>query len=291
MTSWGCPFGCTFCCVTSMYGKGYRRFSHQQTINAIKDYKPRRVFFLDDNLCADKGRALELFNKIKELKKVGLNFMWIAQVRADLAKDEEFIKQMALANCRRVFIGFESIVQDSLNDVVKNVTIETYIHAIDTFHKYGIPIHGMFIFGLDHDQKTVFKNTVDFCHKYGIESAQFLMITPFPGTKYYEDLDKKRLLSTDTDLYDGNHVIVNPLSMSAQEIFNGMVWSYEHLYSWISILKQFGRDLKNFHKENIRSIGYRVRKMFNNLFRNIGFRIIIRRLKWITRKYKDRLPK
>jgi len=273
-----------------MYGKGYRRFSQDQTIDAIRQYHPRRVFFLDDNLCADKPRALELFKRLKELKSQGLNFMWIAQVRADLAKDEEFIKEMALANCRRVFIGFESIVQDSLNDVVKNVTIETYIHAIQTFHKYGIPIHGMFIFGLDHDQKTVFKNTVDFCHKYGIESAQFLMITPFPGTKYYDELDKKRLLTTDTDLYDGNHVLVQPLNMTAREMFNGMVWSYTHLYSWFAILRQFGRDIRNFHRENIRSVGYRIRKMLNNFFRNIGFRIILRRLKWITRKYKKSLP-
>ncbi|MHA1898647.1 MAG: B12-binding domain-containing radical SAM protein, partial [Promethearchaeota archaeon] len=286
LTSLGCPFNCSFCSVTAMYGRGYRRFSIEQTLEAIERYKKKKVFFLDDNFCADKKRNLQLFRLMKEK---GIKIKWLAQVRADLAKDEEFVKEMALAGCRRVFIGFESINQGSLDQVVKNTNIETYIKATEVFHKYGIAIHGMFILGLDSDRKDTFKNTLKFCKKYGIETSQFLMITPFTGTRFYDELDKSRLITNDKSLYDGNHVIIRPKYMTSSELFEGMLKLYTKYYSWISIFKQVWRDIKTFHQQKIRSFGYRVNKLLNNFFRNIGFRLIIRRLKFISRKYRKEL--
>lgn len=286
LTSLGCPFDCTFCCVTEMYGRKYRLFSIEQTINAINQYLPKYVFFLDDNFCVDKNRTLKLFSKIKELDH---KFIWLAQVRADIALDENFVKEMALAGCRRVFIGFESINQNSLNEIEKKTTLDVYINAINVFHKYGIPIHAMFILGLDHDDESVFEKTVKFYQDNAIESAQFLIITPFPGTKYFKNLDKKRLIIDDIDLYDGNHVIIEPMNMRASELFEGVLWTYDIFYSRSSILKQFLRDIRNFHKEKLRTKRYRIRKIFNNVYRSIGFRSIIKKLKKISKEYRKEL--
>ncbi|MHA1803787.1 MAG: B12-binding domain-containing radical SAM protein [Promethearchaeota archaeon] len=286
LTSLGCPWNCSFCCVTSMFGHEYRRFPIEQIIETIKKYKAKRVFFLDDNFCADKKRILELFERIKE---ENLKFNWIAQVRADLARDEEFVKEMALANCARVFIGFESVNQKSLDSVVKNATIDTYINAVKVFHKYGIPIHAMFIFGLDHDDKTIFDETVEFCKKNGIESAQFLAITPFPGTRFYDELDKSRLITFDTDLYDGNHIIIDPMKMTRSELYKGIIRAYERFYSFGALFKGLIRDIKNFSKEKIRSRAFRIKKAYNNFWRSVGFKIIILKLKWRNRKYLSEL--
>ncbi|MFX1274436.1 MAG: B12-binding domain-containing radical SAM protein [Promethearchaeota archaeon] len=286
LTSLGCPFGCTFCCVTEMYGRKYRLFSIEQTIKAINQYLRKYVFFLDDNFCVDKKRALMLFSKIKELDH---KFIWLAQVRADIATDESFIKEMALAGCRRVFIGFESVNQNSLNEIEKKTTLEVYKNAIKVFHNNGIPIHAMFILGLDNDDNSVFEKTVKFCKDNAIESVQFLIITPLPGTSFFKNLDKNRLINDDIDLYDGNHVIVEPKNMTASQLFEGILWAYDKFYSWSSILKQFLRDIQNFHKENLRTKRYRIRKMFNNIYRSIGFRSIIKKLKKISRIYRTEL--
>jgi len=286
LTSLGCPFNCSFCCVTIMFGRRYRRFSIEQIIESIKLYNRKRLFFIDDNFCADRKRT---FNLLKEIRKLKKKYLWIAQVRADLGKDEELVKEMALAGCRRVFIGFESINQDSLNEISKNATIEMYKNSIEVFHKYGIAIHGMFILGFDNDKKDVLKNTLNFITKNHIESCQFLIITPFKGTRFYEEIEENRFITKDTNLYDGNHVIIKPKNMSSLDLYQGMIWLYEKFYSWYNIFRQLFYDIKTFRLQKIHSIGYRIRKMLNNFFRSIGFKIIIIKLKLKNKKYKKYL--
>ena len=286
LTSLGCPFNCSFCCVTKMYGRSYRKISVEKLIESIKYYNPKKVFFIDDNFCVDKKRNRELFKRIDE---ENLKFSWITQVRADLAEDEEFIKEMALAGCKRVFIGFESINQDSLNSVEKNVKVETYIHAIKIFHKYGIPIHGMFIFGFDQDNKSVFKKTIEFAKKHKIETMHIMIITPFPGTRYYNELDKKRFRTFDTDLYDGGHIVFDPKQMTRSELYENMLKSYRQFYSFKSIFRQVGIDIKNFRKEYLRSKKYRLKKIWFNFLRNIGYHFLIIAMRFYNRKYRREL--
>ncbi len=286
LTSLGCPFDCSFCCVTEMYGRKYRRFSVSQTIEAIKQYKLKKAFFLDDNFCANKKWNRHLFD---EMNRENVKLRYISQVRADIAKDEAFIEEMASSGCRRVFIGFESVNQASLNSVEKNATIGMYVDSIKTFHKYGIPIHGMFIFGMDSDDTHTFRDTVDFCMQNGIESAQFLMITPFPGTKYYEELDECRFITKDTDYYDGNHIIVDPKLMTRSEMYEGMLYAYSKFYSWYYILRRLFRDIKSFYKVKSLSKSYRVFKIWNNFWRSVGLKIVIFSLKLKSRKYRREL--
>jgi anaerobic magnesium-protoporphyrin IX monomethyl ester cyclase len=279
MTSLGCPFGCNFCCVTRVYGRGYRTQTAEKTIAEIKSYfqqlGKRRVFFFDDNLCANKKRSLELFDKIREEQ---LRFVWYCQVRADLANDEAFIARMAEVGCRRVYVGFESICDATLKDMKKQATKTVFENAIRVFHKYGITVHGMFIFGTDQDDQGVFDRTVDFCLLNHMEAIQFFAITPFPGTELFEKIEKSRFLTFDTDYYDNFHAIVKPNLMTEYQLVMGLLHAHERFYSVGNMLRQLGHDIIDIFRNHHRTFCYLVLKMANNLMRNIGFRIMIK--KW-----------
>jgi radical SAM superfamily enzyme YgiQ (UPF0313 family) len=246
----------------------------------------KRVFFYDDNFCANKKISLELFDKIE---KNNLKFLWVCQVRADLAKDDAFVKRMADVGCRRVFIGFESINDKTLNDLQKNISLNEIESAIEVFHKYGIAIHGMFILGSDHDDHDVFDNTANFCIQRGIESAQFLSITPFPGTEFWDKLDKSRLIYKSLDELDGFHVTVLPKQMTEHEMMQGILYTHEKMYSWQRIFHQIIRDLKFVLLSKNRSLSYKILKLVNNLKRNFIFRLIIARWKNNHREYHEYL--
>jgi len=286
MTSLGCPFNCTFCCVTLVYGRKYRIQSPERTIKEVKQqlqfFKKRKVFFYDDNFCAKKSISLEFLERIKN---ENLKFKWITQVRADIANDEEFIKKMAEAGCRRVFIGFESINDATLKDLNKNETAEEVRQAVKIFQRYGISVHGMFIFGSDEDNPEVFRNTIKFCRKNLIEFAQFLAITPFPGTKYYQSIGKSRILSTNWDYYDGFHVNVKPKNMSEKEVMDGILRAYKKVFGSWKIFRQFLRDFGCLFRFKCRTFKYRINKMFNDFGRNIGMRISMRKWKKLNKEY------
>ena len=290
MTSLGCPHGCSFCCVTKMFGRKYRFQNPDKTIAELKNHfqllGKKRVFFYDDNFCANKGNSLELFDKIE---KDNLKFLWVCQVRADVAKDELFVKRMAEVGCRRVFIGFESINDKTLNDFHKNISIDEIEKAVKVFHKFGIAIHGMFIFGSDRDDHDVFENTVNFCIQKGIESAQFISITPFPCTEFWNELDQARLVYKSYDDYDGFHVTVLPKQMTEYELMQGILYAHDKMYSWHRIYLQIIRDLKFILLNNNRSFSYKILKAINNFKRNFVFRIIIKRWKNTHQEYREYL--
>ncbi|MFX1259816.1 MAG: B12-binding domain-containing radical SAM protein [Promethearchaeota archaeon] len=286
MTSLGCPFSCTFCCVTTMYGHKYRIQSPDRTLEEIKHqlkfFKKKRIFFYDDNFCANKKISLELFEKFKVER---LKFQWRAQVRADIAKDEEFIKKMAESRCRRVYIGFESINDATLKNLKKKETFEQVKRAVKIFQRYGISIHGMFIFGSDEDNPEVFKQTIRFCRKNLMEFAQFLAITPFPGTQFYKEIGQSRILSTNWDYYDGFHINVKPKKMSEMEVMKGILRAYKKVFSWWKIFRQFCRDFIYLFRFKYRSFKYRICKLFNDFGRNISMKIIMRKWKKLNKEY------
>jgi len=292
MTSLGCPFGCNFCCVTRMYGRDYRTQSPVKTIAELKSYfqqiRRKRVFFFDDNLCANKTLSLELFDKIREEQ---LHFLWICQVRADLTNDETFIARMAEAGCRRVYVGFESISDTTLKDLNKHASKAVFENAIQIFHKYGIAIHGMFMFGSDQDDLDVFDRTVDFCLAHHIEAVQFFALTPIHGTELFEKTEKSHFITFDTDYYDNFHAVLKSSHMSEYQFVMGLLHAHERFYSVRNTLRQLGHDFIDIFHNKQRTIGYLSLKMANNFSRHIGFRIMIKKWKASHRDYHSELEK
>ena len=252
-TSRGCPFDCIFCSVTKMFGRKYRFRSHENVISELKSRKERNFFFCDDNFAALPSRSRKLLEALIK-SKMG---RWAAQVRCDVAKDATMLKLMAKAGCKAVCIGFESVNHKTLQAYDKKQTTEEMVHAIRSFHKEGIKIHGMFVLGGDDDNKKTVWDTVKFAIRHKIDTLQLSILTPFPGTRVHEDLQKqKRIFSRDWDLYDGQHAVFEPKLLSARELQAYTVLAYTKFYSLFNAFSLLIR-LK-FRNAFFRFMGYAV---------------------------------
>lgn len=237
-TSRGCPFHCSFCSVTSMFGKRFRFRSIENIIRELRQYKDEKhfIFFYDDNFTANPKQTKELLNT---MINENFKFKWSAQIRVDAAKDESLVKLMRKAGCRTVFIGFESANPDSLEEMKKSQKVADIVQAVRTFRKYGIHIHGMFMLGLDNDNWKSIKKTVRFARRSRITSAQFLLLTPLPGTELYERVKSaNRILFQDWSLYDAHHVVFKPKKLSILKLQLAQMYSHKKFYSKLERIKK-----------------------------------------------------
>ena len=129
LTSRGCPFDCSFCSVTGMFGRKYRFRSIANIIEELRLYKDRKaiVFFYDDNFAADPKRTRDLCEAMIREK---FRFKWTTQVRADIARDPDLVRLMKKAGCHTVYIGFESINPESLEGMKKSQTVAEIARAV-----------------------------------------------------------------------------------------------------------------------------------------------------------------
>ncbi len=241
-TSRGCPFNCRFCSVIQMFGRKYRFKSHETAFNAIKyatSVSNATIFFVDDNFTANKKRTKAILKtKIQE----GITGKWSAQVRTDVAGDHELLKLMADSNGDTVHIGFESINPKTLEAYNKKQGLNEIIKCIKTVKDHGLNIHGMFVLGADTDDVDTIKKTTDFAIKHGIDTVQFMMLTPLPGTPFFFDMkDADRLIHTDWSKYDAHHAVFKPLLMKPQTLHIETLKAMAKFYSWKYIIKHISK--------------------------------------------------
>jgi len=238
-TSRGCPFDCSFCSVTSMFGKKYRFRSTENIMEELRRYNERKnlIFFYDDNFTADRKRAKLL---LEAMIREGFKFKWTTQVRADVAKDLELVKLMKKAGCHTLYIGFESVNPESLKAMKKGQTVEEIAAAIKVLRKHRIGIHGMFVYGFDEDDWKTVKQTVKFAKRSKLNSTQFLILTPLPGSEFYDKVShENRIQFRDWALYDAHHVVFRPARLSLFDLQRAQIFSHKKFYS----LKQMVRKL------------------------------------------------
>jgi radical SAM superfamily enzyme YgiQ (UPF0313 family) len=209
-TSRGCPYDCSFCSVTSMFGRRYRYRSPERVIDELRshDLDGAHVFFYDDNFAANPRRARAL---VQAMIDAGVKPEWSTQVHTDCARHEGLLPLMHQAGCKTVYVGFESINPRTLRLFDKAQTLPDMERAIRVIHAAGIRVHGMFVFGSDADDEDTIRRTGRWAEAQKIDTVQFLVLTPLPGTRVYNDLDRAgRLLSRDWSLYDTHHVVFRP---------------------------------------------------------------------------------
>jgi len=231
-TSRGCPFLCSFCSVTPMFGRKYRFRSVENIMQEIRRYRYQKaaIFFYDDNFAADTRHTKKLLEAMIE---EDLHISWSAQVRADVTRDPGLIALMKKAGCHTVFIGFESVNPASLKAMNKNQKVADVKQAVKVFRRHGIHIHGMFILGTDQDDLKSVKETVRFARGSGITSVQFLILTPLPGAELYAQLKAaNRILFNDWSLYDTHHVVFKPKNFTVPGLQWAQMYSHRKFYSW-----------------------------------------------------------
>jgi radical SAM superfamily enzyme YgiQ (UPF0313 family) len=240
-TSRGCPFDCTFCSVTQMFGQRPRARSRQSVIEELSHYDPARrsPFFYDDNFILNRARTKDL---LREMIARKLGFKWTTQVRADIAKDPELLDLMVEAGCFALYIGFESVNTEALKEMKKNISIEEMETAIGELRRRRIHVHGMFVLGFDSDTPKSVRSTVSFAISEKIDSAQFLILTPFPGTELYRSLESEgRILDHCWDTFDGHHVKFRPIGFSPWELQKAQIDAHARFYSPAQIAQRLAR--------------------------------------------------
>lgn len=231
-TSRGCPFNCTFCSVTPMFGRKYRFRSPEQVVEEVISNKQQKgIFFYDDNLFAMKDRGKKILQGLVDHK---FNYKLMFQSRHDIVNDPELLKLLSKLNTEYAMIGLESLNQKTLEEYHKNQSVDNVKQSIQTLHDYNIPIHGMFVLGSDADDLDTIKKTAEFCKKTKIESPQFSILTPLPGTQTFSDLNAQgRILTKDWDYYDVAHAVFLPKKMTPYELQTQVHKQTRELY-WIT---------------------------------------------------------
>jgi radical SAM superfamily enzyme YgiQ (UPF0313 family) len=236
VVSRGCPHHCSFCYKDAFF-EGGRSFYTQQVDDALKeiDRLPgRHLYFLDDHLLGNQKFASSLFEGIKGMSRV---FQGASTIDAILRGN--LIEKAADAGLRSVFVGFETLSNQNLVQGNKKQNIgKDYEEAIKRLHSLGIMINGSFVFGLDSDDKDVFKRTVDWAVKNALTTCTFHILTPYPGTGLHKTMQNEgRILHNNWDLYDTRNVVYKTIGLNEAELKAGYNWAYRSFYSWKNIAK------------------------------------------------------
>lgn len=237
-TSRGCPYDCRFCSVISMFGRRYRFKSIEATLQELRHaatVSKATKFIVDDNFAANKDRAREILSNMIAQR---IRMRWTAQVRTDVGTDPKLLRLMADSGCHTLHIGFESVNPDTLQAYNKKQSREDIISCIKTVKDHGIHIHGMFALGADSDDVDTIRETADFAIKHGIDTVQFLVLTPLPGTRLFQEMAAgNRLLHTDWSKFDVQHAVFAPQRMSPSVLQIETYKAMGRFYSWKYILR------------------------------------------------------
>ncbi len=229
----GCHNRCGFCYLaTRGLHMPYQRRDVDEVASEFQaDRQPYGVF-TDNNLGSDPTYLRELCRTLRPLEKI-----WSAAVTIDVADDPTLVRDMALAGCTGVFIGFETLQDENLVEAHKRSPPPAdYARRVRIFHDNGIHVNGSFVFGFDHDRKQVFERTVAWIEENRLECATFHILTPYPDTPLFRKLEGEgRLLHKDWRLYDTAHAVFRPRHMTPQELEEGYAWCYRRLFSHRSI--------------------------------------------------------
>ncbi len=241
MTTRGCPYNCDFCCVSNLFGKKIRHVPVENVLRDIKESGAKNFMFLDDNIIGHKKYAKELFRAIKPL-----NIKWVGQASVSLlVNDDEMMQLAADSGCKALFIGIESVAEDQMKTIRKAIKdIEDLEKALKKIKKMGILIHASMIFGFDNDKIDTFKESVQFLIKNKVSTVSFNILTPYPGTKVYNDMKQENRLTTDNwRYYDHNTVVFKPKNMSPYELQVCKVNARKKFYCMSSLLKRLPGNL------------------------------------------------
>jgi radical SAM superfamily enzyme YgiQ (UPF0313 family) len=230
----GCPHHCSFCYKDAFF-EGGRTFYTQEVDDALAeiDRLPgSHLYFLDDHLLGNVRFAESLFEGMRGMKRV---FQGAATVDSILRGN--LIEKAAEAGLRSLFVGFETFSPQNLKQGNKKQNLEKdYIKAVNRLHSVGIMINGSFVFGLDDDDNNTFKRTVDWGVKNGLTTSTYHVLTPYPGTELFRNMEQEgRILTRNWDLYDTRSVVYHTKGLSAKELTDGYWWAYKEFYKWSNI--------------------------------------------------------
>ena len=231
----GCCHTCSFCAYPAAFGRTVYKRPVKEVVAEIEALNTKHVVFPDVNLITDRQYALELFNAIIPLK-----IIWLGLVTSSVGIDEELMTVFRKSGCKGLLIGFESITQESQSYIHKGVNkVDSYIDLMKKLHDNGILVQGCFAFGGDEEDESVFDRTVEMVIKAKIDLPRYSILTPFPQTGYYMQLEKEgRITERNWAMYDVQHCVFTPKKMTAEQLMEGTDRAWRATYSTGNIMKR-----------------------------------------------------
>jgi radical SAM superfamily enzyme YgiQ (UPF0313 family) len=191
----GCPYGCEFCTVTGFFGDSIRFRTNESVVNELLLLKSRArseggqiaVFFIDDNFAINVKRTKSL---LRDIIAADAQVHWVAQISANLLRDEELVDLIAAAGCKWIFIGMESIDPANLASVNKGFNKPgEYAAVLDRLAQRNVYAITSFIFGMDNDTPGVAERTLQEIRTWPPGLPIFGLLTPLPATPLYKRLE------------------------------------------------------------------------------------------------------
>lgn len=198
----GCPFQCEFCDIIEIYGRIPRTKSVEQILaelDALRYVGWRgTVFIVDDNFIGNKRNVKRLLPELAEWQeRHGRPFSFLTEASVNLAEDDELLEGMRRAGFRRVFLGIETPVEESLKEARKTQNIRgDLLDSVRKIQSYGLEVMGGFIVGFDSDPEDIFERQINFIRESAIPLAMVGLLTALPDTQLWRRLKREgRLLA------------------------------------------------------------------------------------------------
>jgi radical SAM superfamily enzyme YgiQ (UPF0313 family) len=300
----GCPKHCSFCSVWRTDGQEPRQREVDRVVSEIVQLRRlgfRFIALADDNFYpvsfedlamarrrADKTRLHELealraerFALMAQLEQLPSDTIFYTQITMEAAEDTEFLDAMRRAHIRGALVGVEAVTQAGLKDVYKGFNLygDELVARLRTFKRHGVHVLGSFIFGLPSDAKDTFEATVSLAEKADLTFAQFVLLTPFPGTIDFEKWakeDKHRNTKVDGIPITQHWLIPEPRrpklytehpTMSLEEIRQGAQGAWDEFYSWARVWNRASRSVQS-TKAKLAFV--LISKLYRQMYANTG---------------------
>ena len=231
----GCPRNCNFCVASSIFGKKvrFRPIDHvMRDVAAIKSlWKHPNLSFADDNLVVNRRYTLDLLTELR-----GFQVRYFLQADISLAEDDELLRSLKDSGCSMVFIGFETVTDQSLRAIdehgFKHRYLNRYSSLIQKIQSMGIGVYGAFMIGFDEDTPESIKRLSDFICSNHLYASQLTILTPYPGSRLRQDMAlQDRLLDLDWSHYNCTEVTFRPKNFSPPELQSAYNRLHEEVYA------------------------------------------------------------
>lgn len=247
IASRGCPFNCSFCSSSELFGLRWRPREPEAVVDEVeflhRSYGYRGVLFMDDNFTLDPDRTIRI---CELMAKRDMDVSWWCFSRMTTVNQrEDMVQSMAEAGARQVFMGVESPHKEVLEHYGKKATSDDAEKAVRILRKYGLRIYGSLIIGDPQENRAMIRETIRYAKALKPDLAQFAILTPYPGTRLYQELSS-RLLDRDWSYYDGLHAVIRYDHLSPEEVEKFLKKAYLSFYLRPKQLYVWGRQLARF---------------------------------------------
>lgn len=234
----GCPNSCSFCSVACLYKGQYVKRPLNEVIRDIKQIKDlgyKKILLLDDNIFSDRDYLSSLLEAIKEM-----DIKWMSQCEITIGRDDLLLKKLFESGCQTLSFGLESLSSESLNAMDKSwANPEEYDFLIQNIRNHGIDVSTEMVIGGEGDTLESIKETKLFIERNKISVPRFYILTPFPGTKFFDEIKNQgRFINDDIYTFDGTSAVYSPKNMSAEQLTKAYWELYRSLFTIKSIIKR-----------------------------------------------------